>query len=157
MACCAASLAPVPVCQKTRAACGLPADVFNWEVIVKCLVMTLCIALNCLHMFQMTFLMAFQLLSFFYTQKIFVPHQKMKPAYWNRVLFPSAFFLSAIILIANKDSEMCADYLEHLHYRSAFSSTNLQPSFLSETLSKPPSAAAHIRNETNLLVDPKFD
>lgn len=67
------------------------------------------------------------------------------------------FFLGAIILIANKDSEMCTDYLEHLHYRSAFNSTDLQPSSLSEALSKPPSAAAHIRNETNLLAGPKFD
>lgn len=74
------------------------------------------------------------------------------------MLFPSLFFsLGAIILIANKDSEMCTDYLEHLHYRSAFSSTDLQPSSLSEALSKPPSAAAHIRNETNLLAGPKFD
>lgn len=52
---------------------------------------------------------------------------------------------------------MHADYLEHVHYRAAFSSTNLQPSCLSEALSKPPSAAVHIRNETNLLVGPKFD
>lgn len=52
---------------------------------------------------------------------------------------------------------MRADYLECSHYQAAFSSTNLQPSFLFEALSKPPSAAVHIRNETNLLAGPKFD
>lgn len=70
---------------------------------------------------------------------------------------PPLFFLGTIKVIANEDSEMCADYLEHLHYRAAFSSANLQPSFFSEALSKPPSAAVHIRNETNLLAGPKFD
>lgn len=52
---------------------------------------------------------------------------------------------------------MRADYLEHLHCRAAFSSTNLQQPFLSEALPKPPPAAVHIRNETNLLVGPEFD
>lgn len=60
-------------------------------------------------------------------------------------------------MIANQDSEMLPDYLEHLHCRAAFSSTNLQQSFLFEALSKPPPAAVHIRNETNLLVGSKFD
>lgn len=67
------------------------------------------------------------------------------------------FFLGTIKVIANKDREMSADYLECLHCRAAFSSTNLQQSFLSEALSKPPPAAVRIRNETNLLVGPKFD
>lgn len=67
---------------------------------------------------------------------------------------PFFFFLGTIKVIANEDSEMRTDYLEHLHYRAAFSSTNLQPSFVSEALSKPPSAAVH---ETNLLAGPKFD
>lgn len=67
------------------------------------------------------------------------------------------FFLGTIKVIANEDSEVQAGYLEHVQYRAAFNSTNLQPSCLSEALSKPPSAAVHIRNETNLLVGPKFD
>jgi len=66
------------------------------------------------------------------------------------------FFLGTIKVIANEDSEMHADYLEHLHYRAA-ESTNLQSSFLSEALSKPPSAGAHVRNDPNPLVGPKFD
>lgn len=67
------------------------------------------------------------------------------------------FFLGAMKVIADKRREMCADYLERLHCRAAFSSTNLQQSFLSEALSKPPPAAVHVRNETNHLVGPKFD